>query len=671
MAVRNEMSEFKYPHLFEPIVIGKQLFRNRIFNSPTGVEINPDYYSTSYYERKAIGGAASVCIGDACPMEDARARPSQINIWNDDYGQTLADMARSITRHGAVASMELIHAGNASHYTHMCGKQVFGPIDEVTPMGIEVRAMTEEQILEAIEAHAQAALRAKRLGFNMVTVHGGHGWLITQFLLPSNNRKDQWGGSLENRARLAIAICDRIHEVCGRGFPVELRMVGDEIYDGGYHIDEGIAQAKLFSGHADLIHVSTGSHEVPEVFTVTHPSMFLADGENVKWAAEIKKHVKDTPIATVGALSEPELLEEIIASGKADVVEMARGLICDPDMPNKLRQGRDDEVRKCMRCLHCFSQHMFSGIITCSINPEIGHEYETKNALPASAKKKVLVAGGGMAGMQAAITAARNGHEVVLAEKGDVLGGALLCEEKVPFKEKLSQYIDLQRRIIAKLPIDVQLGTNATPEFAAQVAPDALLACLGASPITPRIPGVDAPHVFQAEELYLHPEKAGERVVIIGGGLVGMELAVFLGMMGKQCQIIEMLPVLNDGGNVLHGLGLSTQFRKYGVKISTSTKALEITGDGLLAEYTGTEPVAMPFVFGLPPYPADAKEGTHLYEADTIAYAIGMTPRREAADALRFSAPIFHQIGDCEAPRNIYFATNTAHYIAQDLGKVY
>jgi len=664
------MSEFKYSHLFEPIVLGKQLFRNRIFNSPTGVQIDPERYSCGYYERKAIGGAASVCVGDACPNEFGRVRPSQINLWNSDESQKLADIAGSITRHGAVASMEILDAGNCAAYSAMLGAPLYGPVDGISPEGIEIHAMTEEKIYQVIEQHAKAALYAKRLGYGMVTIHGGHGWLITQFMDKSNNRKDQWGGCIENRARLAVAICDRIHQVCGRAFPVEIRIVGDEVYPGGYHIEEGIRQAQLLDGHADLIHVSTGSHEVEEVFTVTHPSMFLADGANVKYAAEIKKYVKNTPIATVGALSEPEQLEEIIASGKADVVELARGLICDPDLPIKLQRGKEDEVRKCMRCLYCFSSHMHSSIIPCAINPEIGHEYEMHEAPIRNVTKKVLIAGGGMAGMEAAITAADNGHQVVLCEKKAELGGALLCEENVPFKEKLGQYIALQRRLISRREnIQVRLNTEVTPELIREAAPDAVICALGARPIKPNIPGIDRENVFGAEEIYYAPEKAGENVVILGGGLVGLELSIMLSGLGKKCTVVEMMPNLNDGGNNLHGLALTGELKKYGVKISPATKAVSIGDDGVVCEYTGAEP-APAFRFGMGIFYPDGKEGTVTFPADTVIYAVGQRPLWDEANALRSIVPEFYQVGDCVAPKNIYEATHNAHYIARDLGRI-
>ncbi|MCQ2512306.1 MAG: FAD-dependent oxidoreductase [Lachnospiraceae bacterium] len=664
------MSEFKYSHLFEPIVLGNQLFRNRIFNSPTGVEIDPERYSCAYYERKAIGGSASVCIGDACPNEFGRVRPSRANLGTHHESHTLANRPHRISRHGAAASMEFLDAGNCATYSASLGAPLYGPVDGISPEGIPIHMMTEEQIYASIEQHAKSALYAKRLGYGMVTVHGGHGWLITQFLDPTNNRNDQWGGSIENRARLAIAICDRIHEVCGRGFPVEIRIVGDEVYPGGYHIEEGIKQAQLLDGHADLIHVSTGSHEVKEVFTITHPSMFLADGANVKYAAEIKKYVKNTPIATVGALSEPDQLEEIIASGQADVVELARGLICDPDLPIKLQRGKEDEVRKCMRCLFCFSEHMHSAIIPCAINPEMGHEYEMHDAPICNVKKKVLIAGGGMAGMQAAITAADNNHEVILCEKKSELGGALLCEENVPFKEKLGQYIALQKRFISRRNnIEVHLNTEVTPELIKEVSPDAVICALGARPVKPNIPGIDRDNVFSAEEIYYDPDKAGENIVILGGGLVGLELSIMLSGLGKECTVVEMMPNLNDGGNNLHGVALSCELKKCGVKVSPATKAVAINEDGVLCEYTGAKP-APESKFGMDNFYPDGTEGNVTFAADTVIYAVGQKPLREEANALRGIVPEFHQVGDCVVAKNIYEATHNAHYIAKDLGRM-
>ncbi|NLN06560.1 MAG: FAD-dependent oxidoreductase [Firmicutes bacterium] len=665
------MKMAKYKHLFTPIVLGRQFFRNRIFNSPTGACQFPFESFIGYYERKAMGGAAAVCIGDACPSPDGMARPGQIRLWDEKTRPYLIEVAYAIRRHGAVASMEIVHSGNCSYYSYDNGYQPYGPVAGTTPFGQEILEVPEEVILQYIEAFARAAAFAKSCGYGMVTVHGGHGWLLSQFFSKTNNRKDKWGSTLENRARLAVAICDRIHQVCGRDFPVEIRITGSEVFEGGYGIETGIEQAVFLDGHADLIHVSAGSHEVDDVFTVTHPSMFLADGVNVKYAAEIKKHVKHTPVATVGALSEPELLEEIIASGKADVVELARGLICDPDLTVKLQAGRDDEVRKCMRCLWCFSHRMQREKIVCALNPEIGSEAECKNSGgPPAVRKKVLIVGGGVAGMQAALTCAERGHSVILCEKQDRLGGVLLCEEKVPFKEKLGQYLALQARLIERNKnIKVLLETEVTPAAASAFAPDVLIAALGSRPVVPDIPGIDRDNVFSAQTLFRHPERAGKRVVILGGGLVGMELAVYLAMLGRECTILELQPELNDGGNNLHGLALSLEFRKYGINNSTATKAVEISDQGVVGQFTGIMPQNGGRRFALPVYYPEAATGSKLFACDTVAYAVGQMPLRAEADAFRGCVGEFHQLGDCVTPGNIWHATTAAYFLCRNLGR--
>jgi 2,4-dienoyl-CoA reductase-like NADH-dependent reductase (Old Yellow Enzyme family)/thioredoxin reductase len=678
------MYECKYPHLFSPIQLGDTVFRNRFFAAPVGVAYlssknYPIEETIAFYERRAFGGAATVNIGSGA-VDSKRGVPGSPNISLDDPTALppLHRLASAVNRHGAVAAMELQHTGANSYFSAKRGNQIYGAVDGPNALGEFVPEMPEAVIEETIEAFANAAAFAKFCGFGMVTIHAGHGWLLNQFLDPKvNNRKDQWGGSLENRCRFPLAIIERIKQKCGRGFPVDIRISGSAVYKGGYGIDEGVAIAKQLDGKVDLIHVSAGSHEVAEVFTVTHPSMFLPDGVNVKYAAEIKKHVK-TPVATVGALGNPELMEEIIASGKADVIMVARALLADPDMPQKAREGKSDEIRPCLRCFTCFSCVVTKRQYVCAVNPEIGFEQDCKYELPPTVKKTVLVAGGGIAGMQAALTASQRGHKVILYEKGDRLGGALRCEEKVPFKKLLADYLDYQARMVSRAPIDVQLGTEVTPELAKAVDADVIIAALGARPVIPNIPGIHGKNVLGAEEVYYHPERAGKNVVIIGGGLVGIELGIFLSGLGRKVTIMEMMETLNDGGNPVHALALINEINKYGIQVSTATRAAEINEKGVIGEYVGS-------AFTLPPCPtvqaavlqsnsfgrvirADAEEGSKkLFEADTVIYAVGLQPLHEEADALRFCAPEFHQIGDCLTPKNIQQATSMAFTVARDI----
>ena len=651
----------KFPNLFSPIVLGGTLFRNRLFASPTGYQnTNADGFlndgAAAYYGRKAMGGAASVATFEGI-VDGELGRGGEGHVCLDSpragVSRNLANVAFGIKRYGAVASLELAHTGMFANrslsFFGAEGKGIaYGPV-ECEQNGRIIRPMDEEILERTIKKYADAAALAKRCGFGMVTVHAGHGWMLHQFLSPiTNTRTDKWGGpDIENRARLTREVLKAIRKAVGVGFPIEVRISGSECYDGGYGLDEGIAIAKQIDGLADLIHVSAGNHEVDEVFAVTHPSMFLDDGCNVQYAAEIKKHVK-SPVAAIGALSDPELMEEIIASGKADVVEAARALLCDPDLPDKARAGREKEARRCMRCLACFSNEMNYGQPYCAINPETGRELEMRYDIPPAIRRKVLVVGGGVGGMQAALTCASRGHQVILCEKGSRLGGVLRCEKDVDFKKNLEYYLDQQEAAVKKAGIDLRLNTEVTPSYAAQINPDVIIASLGATPLKPGIPGIDGPNVMAAQDAYMEVDKVGKNVAILGAGLVGAELGLYLLGKGRSVKIVEMLDHISDGGNFLHMPGLRAEIKKRGLEIEFNTKAKEITKTGVICESGGEEKT---------------------FPADTVVYAVGQSPEREAALALGGCAPEFHMIGDCVSSRNITDATSEAFMIARNIGR--
>ena len=650
------MNSLKFPSLFSPITLANTVFANRIFASATGsTNLNPDNtpspLTCAYYERKAIGGAAAVCMGN-CSVDtvNGRSTSSLVDLSDPNQLSPLFKIADAISRHGSVPSIELTHGGSHSFGSLDEGNPIYGPVEFTDGEGHHILQASDEVIEMIIGQFAKAAAFAKRCGFGMVTIHGGHGWLISQFVSPiSNTRTDRWGGSVENRCRIAVDICDAVRKAVGPNFPIEIRISGSECHPGGYDIDEGIAIAKQLDGHVDVIHVSAGSHEVRDVFTVTHPSLFLEDGANVKYAAEIKKHIKQSAVATVGALADPALMEDIIASGKADIVAVARGLLADPDLPIKARTGRDDEINTCMRCLACFSNRILKRQYLCAINPKTGHETEGLWALTPVKRKKILIAGGGIAGMQAALTASERGHEVILCEKSGRLGGVLRCEESVPFKKNLAKYLDRQAAAVEKSGVSVLLNTQAAPQIADKYSPDVIIAAIGARPVVPGIKGIDGANVYGAEDIYYDISKAGKKVAIIGGGLVGTELGIHLAMEGREASVVEMLPELNYGGNHLHAIAIDMEIKKRGIRIFLGAKALEITGQGLLIK---------------------GPDGQELIEADTVIYAVGQSPLREDADAIRFCAPEFFQIGDCLTPKNITEATKAAYHTALHIGRV-
>ena len=630
------------------------MFRNRIFASPTGYQdmdkdgIMPPE-AAFYYERKAMGGAACVAVGE-CNVDSKLGTGAKYAIHLDDPHalHSLFRITDAVRRQGAVCTAELQHGGNCANRFEGGSGIAYGPVAGEAE-GRPFLEMPEDIIWYIVDKFAKGAAFAKSCGFGLVTLHGGHGWLISQFLSPSlNTRKDKWGGpDIENRSRLAIEILKAIRKAVGPRFPIELRISGSECYDGGYGIEEGIKFAKQVEDYIDLLHVSAGSHEVMEVFTVTHPSMFLPDGCNVKYAAEIKKHV-GCAVATVGAIGEPELMEDIIASGKADVVEIARGLIADPDMPRKIRTGKEDDIKKCLKCLNCFSNLIENGQFHCAINPETGREAEINFAIPPAEKKKVLIAGGGVAGLQAALTCAARGHNVILCEKSGRLGGALLCEEHVPFKGKLDFYLKQQARKVKNAGVDIRLNTEVTPGYAESAEADVVIAALGARPVTPRIPGIDGKNVIAAETAYVNPEKVGNSIVILGAGLVGVELAIYLSMLGKKVSVVEMLGEINHGGNFLHVRALEVEIKKYDIDMNYHTKALKITDNGVVCS---------------------TADGEKLFEADTVIYAVGQAPLQAEAAALSLTSPDYYPIGDCMIPKNIMNATSVAFTVARNIGR--
>ncbi len=646
-------SILKYPHLFEPIVLGGTVFRNRVFSSPQGFyNVGPESYPNdacaAFFARKAEGGVASVCIGD-CIVDGKTGThyPFLMRIDEQDSLPGFAEYASQVSRRGAVASVELSHAGIYAQAVAQRGDPVYGPVEMEGQYG-HVLEMPESEIERIIGCYARAAAFAKGAGCGMVTIHGGHGWMLAQFWNKNiNTRKDKWGGeSIENRMRFSIEVCKAIRKACGKNFPIEFRMSGSECCEGGYDIDEGVEFAKRLDGVVDLIHVSAGHHQQMDAMVITHPSMFCEDGCNAKYAREIKKHVK-TPVATVGAFTDPAMMEEVIASGGADVVEFARQTLADPDFMLKARTGREDEINKCLRCMSCFASTGAGRHFHCAINPETGHELEYRAMPPVKEKKTVLVAGGGVGGMEAALTAAKRGHKVILCEKGPKLGGVLLCEDRVPFKTHLKEYLERQAMLCARAGVEIRLNTTVTPQYAVAQKADVLIAALGARPVKPPVEGIDGANVYAAEEVYLDASKAGQKVVILGAGLVGVEMAIFLAQQGREATLVEILDRPNLENAAMHAMAVMKELRQRKIPMRLNTRATKIRPDGVEIE---------------------GPEGKGFLEADTVIYAAGMRAQRDEAIALSQCAPEFVMLGDCQTPKNIIAATQTAHTAAMLIG---
>ena len=646
----------KFENLCKPIRIGNVTFRNRMFSAPMGgTDITNDGCigpkSTAFYELRGKGGAAAVTVSECMvhPKTDgSHAYHLSTSILNSLA--SAAYTADAIRRHGAVPSIELSHSGMYAG-TYMTDKarqkemNQWGPSDAVRPDGVPVKALTKELIDEIVEAYKETAGLAKRAGFEMVMVHGGHGWLINQFLSPYfNKRTDEYGGSLENRCRLAVRVLKAVRQAVGPGFPIEFRMSGSELFEGGYTLADGVEIAKMLEPYVDLLHVSAGTYQ--RGFGDTHPSMFKEHGCNVYLAAEIKKHVS-VPVATIGALNSPEQMEEIIASGKADVAYMARALLADPYLPRKVMEDREDEIVKCLRCFTCMAERAATSTRRCTVNPVIGREIEGTEVQPAPVKKKVLVAGGGPGGLYAAYTAARRGHQVILCEKEEKLGGILKSEQALPFKHEMYELSGTYELLARKAGVEIRTSVEVTPEYVEKEAPDALVVAVGASPLRPPIPGLDGENVVVVNDYYLNKDKVSDDVVVFGGGLAGCECAIHLGMEGKHVELVEMRDTLAPDANVRHRPLLLNEVEKYVSQVHTGYRGIEVTDQGILCETPDKEQALVP--------------GT------TVICALGQRPRTNLVDSLRDSAPYVAVIGDAGRVSTITNAVYQGYHAALDI----
>ncbi|OOB80599.1 MAG: enoate reductase [Epulopiscium sp. Nuni2H_MBin003] len=643
-----------YPHLAQPITINGLTFKNRVLGAPMS---NPEMDTLSqmrkediaFHEHRASGGLSSVCIGLGVVEAIGRTHTKELTLYDPMSLPSLKEFSKAMHRQGCNAVIELTHGGkyaNARGHSDAEEANAIGPNDEVNSAGVKVRAMTDEDILQVAESFGKAAALCKEAGVDMVLVHGGHGWLLHQFISPDmNKRTDKWGGSLENRMRLTMLVIEKIREYAGNNYPIEFRMSGAEFSDGGYTVEEGIKIAKMLDGKVDIIHVSAGVHENPEVFGITHPTMFIEEGCNAFLAREIKKHVK-TPVATVGGFTDIDMMEEMIANGTADIVEVARQSICDPHFVEKAFCGQKEDIVKCCRCFTCFYNYLANRTYACAFNPVVGNEFENKFKRPDTIAKKVVVVGGGPGGMQAAITAAERGHSVSLYEAQSELGGQLLAEKHIPFKKNMYNFVTVLSRRIKKLGIDVHLNTNLDADQASQLNADVIIVAVGASQIIPNIKGIDNPKVVTLDAIHSETPQVGQKIVILGGGLVGSECAIYLNGLGKDVTLVELKSDYASDASFMHKGGMESYMKKSDINIILNTYAKEITNNGVLC----TTP-----------------DGDVTFEYDNVLLAVGMRANQKVAESFYNCAPRVYKIGDSIKPGLVVDAVSTGYYKALDI----
>jgi 2,4-dienoyl-CoA reductase-like NADH-dependent reductase (Old Yellow Enzyme family)/thioredoxin reductase len=645
----------KYEKLFQPLQVNGVTLKNRIIASPTsmsGFDSN-GYYNEetyNYFRMKAVGGAAMVIVGEVMvDLENGRSHPVQCGIDDPAAMIPLRNLANAIHEGGALASVELDHGGCLSGPEFLNGRNAKGPSAFTDEWGDTCDEMTEEDIYHAADMYAQAALNAKTYGFDMVMIHAGHGWLIHQFISPlTNKRTDKWGGSIENRLRFLNLVVEKVRAAVGPRFPIDIRISGAERIEGGYGIETGIEIAKAVDGKVDLIHVSAGTQQVPYSAILMHPGIFQKPGENSGLAAEIKKHVK-TPVCTIGAFSDPEFMEQYMEETGVDCIGMGRQLIADPFFPKKLMRGEEREITPCLRCTECLSGLIHNQRVHCSVNPIIGREDQFFQPRPVNHPgRKVLIAGGGPGGMEAALEADKRGHKVVLCESTGRLGGTLRFADAGGFKTLMRNYRDSQIDKLGRSGVEVRLNTPVTQEIVDEIKPDVLIIAVGSHPFYLPVPGGHGDNVVAGADLLGH-EKAGKNVVVIGGGLVGCEEAVQLADKGYHVTIVEMQEELAPDCGRMHRLGLLHEVEvRENIDVCTGVRCTGITDTAVTAVN------------------ADGEEQS--YPIDWVVMAAGMRPNSDAVAELRKLVPESYVIGDCHTAATVLKAVREGYDAAVDLG---
>lgn len=625
----------QFPFLSQPIKIRNLMLQNRIVATPIGDICSPE---------KATGGTGLIIMGGSI-VNDPRAFYGPLPYFFDKYEMQNTRAKLDLFRQGgAKVSLEIMHSGLYARVPK--DDFVWGPCNGIRKDGVRIKALDEEGMEMICRQFADMSVTAKDFGFDMVMLHFAHGWLPAEFLSPAwNHRMDEYGVSLENRARFPLKIAKTVRDAVGNDFPIDMRISAHEWIPDSISFTDVVRFIQMVEPYIDMVNVSAGldiEHEanVHCVTTAFEPHMV-----NVHWAEEIKKSVS-IPVSVVGAVMSPDEAEQIIAEEKADLVSFGRSLIADPQWPRKALEGRSEDITPCIRCMYCYHISTNRMNVGCTVNPRFGKEELIPfEYLPAKSKKKVVVVGGGPGGMQAALVASRRGHDVHLLEKSDRLGGQINISDFDDYKQDLRRYRDYLITQMRKSGIHFHLNSEATPSLVSSFEPDTLIIAVGAEPITPPIPGVE--FARQAIDVYPEINELKGQIAIIGGGTIGSELGLELAERGNSVYLIEITDTLNAQGTMLYRIALRQHMEKCEtLHAFTEARCIEVKENGIVVIHGGEE---------------------KFISAEHIILAAGMKPKREEAQSFFGITHDTYLIGDNNRVSNVKEAVELATLIAMNI----
>lgn len=667
----------QYKNLFSPLKIGKLTLKNRFCLAPMGADFN--YYGgvnaecRDFYARIARGGFALVELASTIVDTEIDSNSSyerhSPNFNSKNFVISTAPMNDRIHSYGAKSFIQL--SMGSARSTLFKGPS---PLKGLFNGKVDVPALTKDEIKRKIELMIQAAERSKKAGFDGIDIHALHwGYLLDEFAMSlTNQRTDEYGGILENRLRITKEIVEGIKQVNGADYPVMMRLglksyiknvgqpnrfysgaMGVSSLDGeneaGRTLEEALEICKALESYGyDAISADVGMYES---FYHACPPVYMPKGHYIPLAAEAKK-VVDIPVLLSNRMNDADMAEAAIRDGKIDAVVIGRQALADPDYPNKIAKGDFDSIRPCIACNQCMGSHFkIGGNVGCAVNPSVTREvsYGMKKALE---PKKVMVIGGGVAGMEAARTAKLSGHTVTLFEATDVLGGSLIPAGAHTFKKEVADLNRWYIRELTRLGIDVKMNTKVTPEMIKKSDADVAIVATGASPSMPKIPGIDHPKTVSCTDAILAKKPIGDRVVIVGAGLVGCEIAVDLAKEGKQVTIVEALPNIVSSGPVvpvMNVMMIEDLLEKYNVNVLTGHKIIEVNDKGAVIAAVNTP------------------DELAVLAADNVIMAVGFRSAPSMRDELIGSNMDIYQVGDCNSVGSILTSIWDAYEISRAL----